>query len=65
MNQRVALIVIFLFLGRSFALGQQTDSISPQVIILREAVELAVKRRTFHDTAFARFHVDAAGQKGR
>ena len=56
MNQRVALMAIILFLGHSFVLGQQTASISPRVITLREAVELALKHN--HVVRIAEFKVD-------
>jgi len=55
-NQRVALMAIILFLGHSFVFGQQTDSISPRVITLREAVELALKHN--HVVRIAEFKVE-------
>lgn len=56
MNHRVALMAFILSLGHSFVLGQQTASISPRAITLREAVELALKHN--HVVRIAEFKVD-------
>src|SRR5437899_1108035 len=49
-------MAIILSLGHSFVLGQQTASISPRVITLREAVELALKHN--HVVRIAEFKID-------
>src|SRR6202049_798861 len=49
-------MAIILFLGHSSVFGQQTDSISPRVITLREAVELALKHN--HVVRIAEFKVE-------